>query len=143
MLHISRGEIVIRKGVRTAGLIGAVVALAAAGACGTDPGSNDPASPDDGSTLTLWTRAATEAVSKAYAEAYNATHQNKVEVTAYPNEEYPAKLASAAGARALPDLFAADVVFAPQYASQGLWVDITEQFDASGLKGKVSPGHVR
>ena len=45
------------------------------------------------------TRAGTEAVSKAYAEAYNASHKNKVQVTAYPNEEYPAKLASAAGAR--------------------------------------------
>lgn len=127
---------------RAAGAISLVAVLAAAACGGTEPGS-DNGSPDDGSTLTLWTRAATEAVSRAYAEAYNATHENTVEVTAYPNEEYPAKLASAAGARALPDLFAADVVFAPQYASQGLWVDITEQFDASGVKDKVSPGHVR
>jgi len=134
---------VIRKAARTAALVGAVVALAAAGACSSDPGSDNTTSPDDGSTLTLWTRAATESVSRAYAEAYNATHQNQVEVTAYPNEEYPARLASAAGARALPDLFAADVVFAPQYASEGLWADITDQFDASGLKDKVSPGHMR
>ena len=35
---------------------------------------------DDGAVLTLWTRAATESVSKAYADAYNATHRNKVEV---------------------------------------------------------------
>jgi multiple sugar transport system substrate-binding protein len=98
---------------------------------------------DDGSTLTLWTRAATESVSKAYADAYNKTHKNKVNVTAYPNEEYPAKLASAAGAKALPDLFGSDVVFAPQYASQGLWLDISSRFAASGMKDKVSPGHVR
>ena len=132
----------IRKQLRAAGLVGAALVLAAAGACSNDPGTENT-SPDDGSVLTLWTRAATESVSKAYAEAYNATHQNKVEVTAYPNEEYPAKLASAAGARALPDLFGADVVFAPQYASQGMWADITEQFTASGVKDKVSPGHVK
>jgi multiple sugar transport system substrate-binding protein len=81
-------------------------------------------------------------VSKAYAAAYNATHKNKVEVTAYPNEEYPAKLASAAGARALPDLFASDVVFAPQYAAQGLWLDITDRFGSFAAKDKVAPAHV-
>src|SRR6476469_9402340 len=97
---------------------------------------------DDGATLTLWTRAATEGVSKAFADAYNANHKNKVQVTAYPNEEYPAKLASAAGAKALPDMFASDVVFAPQYASQGLWLDITDRFGASPYKGKVAPAHV-
>lgn len=117
--------------------------LAACGG-GADPaGGAAPPNADDGSTLTLWTRAATEAVSKAYAEAYNATHKNKVQVTAYPNEEYPAKLASAAGARALPDLFAADVVFAAQYASQDLWLDITDRFGASAVKDKVAPAHVR
>ena len=94
-------------------------------------------------TITLWTRAATETVSKAYADAYNATHDDTVEVTAYPNEEYPAKLASAAGARALPDLFAADVVFAPQYAAQGLWLDITDRFTALPVAGEVAPAHVR
>ncbi|WP_433003546.1 ABC transporter substrate-binding protein [Kribbella sp. CA-294648] len=120
--------------------------VASTAGCG---GSDDPsevagtAGVDDGTTLTLWTRAATESVSKAFADAYNATHQNKVQVTAYPNEEYPAKLASAAGAKALPDLFAADVVFAPQYASQGLWADVTDRFKSSGYQEKVSPGHVR
>lgn len=124
----------------------AVLAAGLLGACSESGGSSTTppaAAVDDGAQLTLWTRAATEAVSKAYAEAYNATHKNKVAVTAYPNEEYPAKLASAAGAKALPDLFGSDVVFAPQYASQGLWADITERFAASGLKDKVSPGHVR
>ncbi|MET7394787.1 sugar ABC transporter substrate-binding protein [Dactylosporangium sp. NPDC005572] len=113
-----------------------------AAACGDDTPSA-PASPDSGATITLWTRAATESISKAYAAAYNATHKNKVEVTAYPNEEYPAKLASAAGAKALPDLFASDVVFAPQYASQGLWLDITDKFGALAVKDKVAPAHVR
>jgi multiple sugar transport system substrate-binding protein len=127
--------------------LGAALLVLGLTACGGDDGggSAPPAeqSADDGSTLTLWTRAATETVSKAYADAYNASHKNKVEVTAYPNEEYPAKLASAAGARALPDLFATDVVFAPQYASQGLWTDITDRFGSLAGKDKVAPAHVR
>ncbi|MGC7096044.1 ABC transporter substrate-binding protein [Amycolatopsis lurida] len=120
----------------TAGLL-----LLATSACGA--GEQQSAATDDGTTLTLWTRAATESVSRAYAEAYNATHRNQIAVTAYPNEEYPAKLASAAGAKALPDLFAADVVFAAQYASQGLWADVTDRFGALPEKDKVAPSHVR
>ena len=120
----------------------ALTLLAASAACAKDE-PKAPANADDGSTLTLWTRAATESVSKAYADAYNATHKNKVQVTAYPNEEYPAKIASAAGAKALPDLFASDVVFAPQYASQGLWQDITDKFNALPIKDKIAPAHVR
>jgi multiple sugar transport system substrate-binding protein len=121
----------------------AVTLVAGSAACGGDAAEDTTAGADSGATITLWTRAATEAVSKAYAESYNATHKNTVEVTAYPNEEYPAKLASAAGARSLPDLFAADVVFAPQYASQGLWLDLTERFGALPVKDKVAPAHVR
>ncbi|SFR02596.1 carbohydrate ABC transporter substrate-binding protein, CUT1 family [Lentzea waywayandensis] len=120
-------------------MLAAVVLVLATAACGAEK----QGSADDGTTLTLWTRAATESVSKAYADAYNAGHRNKIEVTAYPNEEYPAKLASAAGVKSLPDLFAADVVFAPQYAAQGLWADISEQFSALPVKDSVAPSHVR
>jgi multiple sugar transport system substrate-binding protein len=128
---------------RRAGIALMSILLAAAvTACGDDDKKSGAQSADDGSTLTLWTRAATEGVSKAYADAYNATHKNKVQVTAYPNEEYPAKLASAAGAKALPDMFASDVVFAAQYASQGLWVDLTDRFNALSVKDKVAPAHV-
>ncbi|NMO54134.1 sugar ABC transporter substrate-binding protein [Actinoplanes sp. TBRC 11911] len=129
---------------RWLGGLAAVTLLVGAAACGgNDDESAGSASADSGATLTLWTRAATESISKAYAAAYNASHKNQVQVTAYPNEEYPAKIASAAGAKALPDLFASDVVFAPQYASQGLWLDITDQFQALPVKDKVAPAHVR
>jgi multiple sugar transport system substrate-binding protein len=130
---------------RPVAAVAVALLLTATAACGDDEagGGSAAASADDGATLTLWTRAATESMSKAYAEAYNATHKNQVQVTAYPNEEYPAKLASAAGAKALPDLFAADVVFAAQYASQGLWLDITDRFGALDVKDKVAPAHVK
>lgn len=113
-------------------------------ACSEDkPAAPTELAVDDGATLTLWTRAATEGVSKAFADAYNATHKNQVQVTAYPNEEYPAKLASAAGAKALPDLFATDVVFAPQYASEGLWLDITDRVNSLSFKDKLAQAHLR
>ena len=128
---------------RFAGGVLAVLAVVGLGACAKDSSTAPTRAVDDGTTLTMWTRAATEAVSKAYADAYNASHKNKVQITAYPNEEYPAKLASAAGARSLPDMFASDVVFAPQYAAQGLWQDITASFSASPFAERVAPAHVR
>ncbi|MBB5874028.1 multiple sugar transport system substrate-binding protein [Allocatelliglobosispora scoriae] len=129
---------------RTTSLLAAALLVAGLSACADDKAADatSVAGVDDGATLTLWTRAATESVTKAYAEAYNKTHKNQVQVTAYPGEEYPAKLASAAGAKALPDLFASDVVFSAQFASEGLWQDLTARFDASGFKGKVAPAHV-
>ncbi|MEU6076785.1 sugar ABC transporter substrate-binding protein [Micromonospora sp. NPDC047074] len=132
-------------GHRPVAVLAAALLAVSLAACGADEdqGATTAAQVDDGATLTLWTRAATESVSKAYAEAYNRTHRNQVRVTAYPNEEYPAKLASAAGAKALPDLFAADVVFAPQYASQGLWRDVTDRFAALPVRDRVAPAHVR
>jgi multiple sugar transport system substrate-binding protein len=125
------------------GTAAALLVASLAGCGGDDKKDTGSATPDSGATLTLWTRAATESISKQYAAAYNASHKNQVQVTAYPNEEYPAKIASAAGAKALPDLFASDVVFAPQYASQGLWQDITDKFNALPIKDKVAPAHVR
>lgn len=103
-------------------------------------GEDEP--PADDVTLTMWTRAGTAAVSQAYAEAYEAATGNVVEVTDFPNEEYPARLASAAGAGELPDIFGTDVVFSAQFANEGLYMDITDQLAAFEFADQVAPAHV-
>ncbi len=82
---------------------------------------------DDGTTLTMWTRAATEARSRALVDAYNATHENQIELTVVPTDDYQAVVGAAAGSNSLPDLFSADVVFMPNWTSQGLFTDITDK----------------
>ncbi len=47
-----------------------------------------------------------------------------------PTDNYQARVAAAAGGKNLPDLFAADVIDAPNYVSQGLWLDITDKINA-------------
>jgi multiple sugar transport system substrate-binding protein len=120
----------------------AAAALATAAGCSSG-GSNAPSSSqtsaDDGTTLTMWTRAGTQSQTQALVDAYNASHKNKVKLTVYPNEQYPDKIATSAGARALPDIFTSDVVFAPNYVSQGLWTDVTDRFDALPFKNGVAP----
>src|SRR3954452_19591251 len=98
---------------------------------------------DDGSTITMWTRAATEIQSKLLVDAYNASHKNKVELTVVPTDNYAQKIATAAGGKALPDLFAADVIFAPNYTSKNLFLDITARIDALPFKDSLAPSHIK
>ncbi|MGB3376871.1 MAG: sugar ABC transporter substrate-binding protein, partial [Microbacterium sp.] len=97
---------------------------------------------DDGSTLTLWTRAPLERQAKLLVEAYNDSHENQVELTVVPNDDYVAKVGSAAGSGGLPDLFAADIVYVPNWVEQGLFADITEQIDGLDYKDQINKGHL-
>jgi multiple sugar transport system substrate-binding protein len=128
---------------RTAGATLAALTLAVTGAACSSGGSGRPAGgPTTGVTITMWTRAGTQSQTQALVDAYNASHGNHVVLTVYPNEQYPAKIASAAGAHALPDIFTSDVVFAPNYVSQGLWADVSGQFNALPFKNDVVPSFI-
>ena len=54
---------------------------------------------DDGTKLTLWSRAATQARAEALVEAYNASHKNQIELTVVPTDDYQTKVGAAAGRR--------------------------------------------
>jgi multiple sugar transport system substrate-binding protein len=137
---------VIQTPRRLALALAATLALAFAAGCGGDDepsGAARDGSADDGSTITMWTRAATQAQSERLVEAYNASHKNKVELTVIPTDNYQARIASAAGGRNLPDVFASDVIYAPNYTSQGLYLDVTDRIDALPFKDSLAPAHMR
>ena len=98
---------------------------------------------DDGSTLTLWTRAPMEAQANLLVDAYNESHENQVELTVVPNDDYVAKVGAAAGSGGLPDLFAADIVYVPNWVQQGLFADITDADRRARLRGRDQPGPPR
>ncbi|MEV4229691.1 sugar ABC transporter substrate-binding protein [Streptomyces bobili] len=133
---------------------GAVALLAAASlvtACGSGDGGSgggggggaDADGVDDGATLTMWTRAATRPQSEALVKAYNAGHRNKIELTVVPTDDYQAKVGAAAGSKDLPDLFASDVVFVPNYTSNGLFADLTDRVDALPFAEKLAQSHIK
>jgi multiple sugar transport system substrate-binding protein len=97
---------------------------------------------DDGTTITMWSRAATETRVQALVDAYNATHQNQVDLRLVPTDEYVGVVGNAAVANELPDLFSADVVFMPNWTSQGLFADLTERIDAMPGIENVGPAHI-
>ena len=59
-----------------------------------------------------------------------------------PNDDYVAKVGAAAGSDGLPDLFAADIVYVPNWVQQGLFQDLTEQIDGLSFKDEINKGHL-
>jgi multiple sugar transport system substrate-binding protein len=110
------------------------------GSSGSSGGSGDG---DTGATITMWTRAATQAQSQRIVDAYNASHKNKVKLTVIPTDNYQPRIAAAAGARQLPDVFAADVIFVPNYTSQGLFLDVTDRINKLPSKPNLAPSHMK
>lgn len=127
--------------VAAGALVGGLTACAGGGS--PAPAESIPAEGvDDGSTLTLWTRAPLEKQANLLVDAYNASHENQVELTVVPNDDYVAKVGAAAGSGGLPDLFAADIVYVPNWVEQGLFQDITPQIDSLAFKDEINEGHL-
>ncbi|MBB5787061.1 ABC transporter substrate-binding protein [Jiangella mangrovi] len=143
-----------QRRARLAAAIAATALLLAA--CGSDGdsastdeqtgGSTDdgaaPESGDTGATLTMWARSVTAPQTEALVEAYNATHENQIELTVVPFDSYLQKVTAAAGGGELPDLLAANVVEAPNYAQLGLWQDIGDRIDSLDYADALAPSHI-
>jgi len=114
----------------------------ASGATATPPAAGATAGTDDGTKLTLWTRAPLEKQAKLLVSAYNGSHKNQVALTVVPNDDYVAKVGAAAGSGGLPDLFAADIVYVPNWVKAGLFQDLTAQIDALSFKDQINKGHL-
>ena len=97
---------------------------------------------DDGTSLTMWTRAATKDQSEGFVTLYNSTHKNQIDLTVIPTDDYQTKVGAAAGSNSLPDLLASDVVYAPNYTSSGLYLDITKRIDSLPFASKLAPAHI-
>ncbi|MEV6864307.1 sugar ABC transporter substrate-binding protein [Streptosporangium subroseum] len=132
---------------RAGAILMGLLAIASVAACGgADPqpaGSAASAAPAEAVTVTMWTRAATQAQSERLVAAYNKGHKNQVKMTVIPTDNYQPRIAAAAGAKQLPDIFASDVIFVPNYTSQGLFLDITDRINALPFKDKLAPSHMK
>src|SRR6478735_471709 len=126
----------------TAALMGGLVACSGGGGSTAPSASISADGTDDGTKLTLWTRAPLEKQANLLVDAYNASHKNQVELTVVPNDDYVAKVGAAAGSSGLPDLFAADIVYVPNWVEQGLFQDISSQIDGLPFKDEINPGHL-
>lgn len=135
----------------------AVLALAAAGlvACGdADDETNDDngttdngdsvggAGLDDGTELTMWTRAPLEAQANRLVEAYNAAHENQIRLEIIPNDDMEGRVGAAATNDDLPDLLAGDVVRLPYWVDNGLFTDLTDHIEGLDYYDDIATGHI-
>jgi len=135
-----------RRPIAAAVVAMAALALAACSSSGhaktNGAGGGGVAGTDDGSTLTLWTRAPLELQAKLLVNAYNKSHKNQVKLTIVPNDDYVAKVGAAAGSHALPDLFAADIVYVPNWTKAGLFSDLTRRIAKLPFASQINQGHL-
>lgn len=133
----------------------AVVSLAAAAmlvaplaACGGSSSSNSapadiPAEgTDDGTSITMWTRAPLERQAQAVVKAYNESHKNQVKLEIIPNDDMEGRVGGASQTDSLPDVLAGDVVRIPYWASEGIFTDITKQIDSLDNLKDLQQGHI-
>src|SRR5262249_8937895 len=106
-------------------------------------GGGDTAGKDDGTTISMWTRSSTSTFSQTLVDAYNKSHKNQVKLTVFPADSYQQKVGTAAGAKQLPDVLASDVVYAPNYAANGVFMDITQRVDQLPFKASLAPAHMK
>ena len=144
----SRRAVVLRRAAAFVAAGALVGGLAACSDSPTGPGGATASvkagtdGTDDGSKITLWTRAPLEKQAKLLVAAYNSSHKNQVALTVVPNDDYVAKVGAAAGSNSLPDLFAADIVYVPNFVKQGLFQDISANIDALSYKDEINKGHL-
>jgi multiple sugar transport system substrate-binding protein len=137
----------IRRFALAVGLIAVLLlsACAAPAAAPAAPAAGDaPAAAETtGVTMSFWTRDSNQAQVRALVDAWNADHDNKIEVTVIPAGEYMTKVGAAAAGGSAPDIIAVDLIYVPQFAAAGQLADITEQAKSLPYFESLSPSHVR
>ncbi len=139
------------RGLRRGAAVAAALVWVGAAACGggddggsggSEGGAALAEGVDDGSTITMWTRAATAPQTRRLVNEYNATHDNQVDLSVFPTDAYLGRVGQAAGAGELPDVVSLDVVFVPQFVDVGALMDITDRIDALPFADDIAQSHI-
>jgi multiple sugar transport system substrate-binding protein len=123
---------------------GALLGALALSACSSGGDSGEASGESSGSTgpIAMWARASTASQSQALVDAYNSSHDRKVELTVVPTDNYLQKVGVAAGAKQLPCLMASDVVYMPNFIQKNLYADITDRVNELPFADKLAKGHM-
>ena len=118
-------------------------------ACAAPTGSQPAADAEgaagsgDAVTLTMWSRSATEDVVNALAERWNESHENQIEVTIIPSDQFVTKFSTALAGGQAPDLAVIDLIYTPAYMLADQLTNITDLAQSLPFFDDLSPAHVR
>lgn len=122
----------------SAAVVTAAVVATALGACSTGGGGGTASA---NATITMWARSENVVTPKLVA-AYNKSHKAQIKLTIIPGDSYITKVATAAGAKSLPDVLVSDVVYSPNYVQQGLFKDETALVNKLSFKSSLVKAHL-
>lgn len=80
--------------------------------------------------LTMWVRESAADPGKLMIDLWNSSHDNKITLTAIPDNQMVTKLATSAQSGDSPDLVSFDLIYMPDFMKAGLLTDLTDQLNA-------------
>jgi len=86
----------------------------------------------------MWSRAAAAAPAQGMIDLWNASHEDKIELTVIPDQQVVTKLATAVQAGDVPDLMSFDLIFMPDFMKAGFLIDLTDQLKSDPNQAKVA-----
>lgn len=93
-------------------------------------------------TFTMWARSDDSTFMPKIVDAYNASHQNKVDLQIVPVGEIVQKYAVAAAGGSAPDALSLDLIYTPAFASAGQLEDITDLAKSFPFFSSLSQAHL-
>jgi len=89
-------------------------------------------------TLSLWARASSSTAAQHMVDLWNASHDDKIELTTIPDNQMVTKLATSVQSGEVPDLISFDLIFMPDFMKAGFLTDLTETLNADPNHAKVA-----
>ena len=81
-------------------------------------------------TLQMWVRESAADPAKLMTDLWNSNHEDKIELTAIPDNQVVTKLATSVRAGDAPDLMSFDLIYMPDFMKAGFLTDLTDQLKA-------------
>lgn len=93
-------------------------------------------------TLSLWARSDDSTFMPKLVDAFNKSHQTKVELQIVPVNELVQKYAIAAAGGSAPDALSLDLIYTPSFAASGQLEDLTQLAKSLPYFASLSPAHL-
>ena len=89
-------------------------------------------------TLSMFARASSSNAAQHMIDLWNASHDDKIELTTIPDNQMVTKLATSVRAGDVPDLISFDLIFMPDFMRAGFLTDLTATLSADPNQEKVA-----
>ncbi len=94
-------------------------------------------------TINMWVRTGIGTAFTSLADAYNASHENQIELTEVPFSELVQKYATSIAGGQAPDALSLDLIYTPAFAAAGQLEDLTDWAKGLPYFDSLAPSHVR